>query len=506
MFKKTLYNGFILLTISFSVAGQIQLPDSLARFNTRKRDSAYVIELNKLANEYMKINPSASRKIALHSSETAQQINYLKGYARSLTVIGNSFWYEGVYDLAQNYYLQAARQYQSLDDSIGLGQTYNNLGEVYKRMGEYNKALDFLLRSIQLKKKDTLTRAITLYNIGELYNQTGRFNEAKKYFQQSLIHATKNNDQRTVAYTYWGFAVSALHEKDHNGAIAYFKQAEELYRRLGETRLLTQMYLDIADVYIELKQYPKAEAYLNEAHQLARQIRVPDLMVTNLLKHARLDSARGNYQQALKYLYQHNKMKDSVFNLVKSEQMARLQLAYETENRERENQQLRASNLLKENRLRTQQVVIAAIAGVLILAILLSWVLLRQRRKILSVNQMLKEKSAEIEQQKNELEIQAKAVASLNKELTELNKTLEDRIAERTRQLVLQNQKLIEYAYFNAHKLRAPVSSILGLITLLDQRLENDTQTIISHLRTCGEQLDAITREISGNIETGIIE
>lgn len=119
---------------------------------------------------------------------------------------------------------------------------------------------------------------------------------------------------------------------------------------------------------------------------------------------------------------------------------------------------------------------------------------------------MIKEKSAEIEQQKNELELQAKAVASLNKELTELNKTLEDRINERTRQLLIQNQKLMEYAYFNAHKLRAPVSSILGLINLLDQRLENDTQTIITHLRTCGEQLDAITRQISSNIETGIIE
>lgn len=506
MTKKALCTGCAVLSIWYAAVAQIQLPDSLARFANRRRDSVFVAELNQLANEYLKINPYASRRIALHSAEAAQQINYSKGYARALTVIGNSFWYEGVYDLAQNYYLMAARQYQAADDSVGLGQTYNNLGEVYKRMGDYDKALTFLLQSLELKKKDTVTRAITLYNIGELYNHLGKVSDAKKYFNASLTHAMQNNNQRTVAYVYWGFAVSALHEKKYDEAIRNFKQAEQLFIKLGETRLLTQMYQDLADVFIELNQYPQAELYLNLAQELSSRIRVPDLMVTNLYKQARLDSARGNYRQALMYLYQHNRMKDSVFNLVKSEQMARLQLAYETENRERENQQLRASNTMNESRLRMQRLIIVSIACVLILTTVLSWILLRQRKRILKVNQILKEKSAEIELQKNKLEIQAEAVAALNDDLKELNKTLEARIEERTHLLLMQNQKLMEYAYFNAHKVRAPISSILGLINLLDQNLENDTQTILKHLRTCGEQLDAITRQISNSLESGTIE
>jgi tetratricopeptide (TPR) repeat protein len=504
--KKVLCSGFAVLIMCYAAVAQIQLPDSLARFGNRRRDSTYVAELNQLANEYLKINPFASRRIALHSSEAAQQINYTKGYARALTVIGNSFWYEGVYDLAQNYYLMAARQYQAVNDSVGLGQTYNNLGEVYKRMGDYDKALGFLLQSLQLKKKDTVTRAITLYNIGELYNLSGKVTDAKKYFNASLKHAMQNNNQRTVAYVYWGFAVSGLHEKKYNEAISYFKKAEELFTKLGETRLLTQMYLDLADVYIELKQYSEAESYLNQAQRLSSRIRVPDLMVTNLYVQARLDSARGNYKAALKNLHQHNRMKDSVFNIVKSEQMARLQLAYETETRERENQQLRASNSMNEARLRLQRLIIVSIAIVLLLTTALTWILFRQRKRILKVNQILKDKSTEIEEQKNQLELQAKAVASLNADLKELNKTLEARIEERTHLLLMQNQKLMEYAYFNAHKVRAPIASILGLINLLNQNPESDTQTILNHLQTCGEQLDLITRQISNNLDTGSIE
>ncbi len=492
--------------LSVSVKGQVQLPDSLARFNNQKHDSLYVAELNQLASDYLKINPHASRRIALHTSEVSQKINFKRGYARALTIIGNSFWYEGVYDLAQNYYLLAARQYQSIGDSVGLGQAYNNLGEVYKRMKEYDKALRFLHQAMQLKKRDSATYAITWYNIGELYNQSGKFDEAKKYFHLALTQSLKDKNQRVTAYVYWGFAISALHEKKFREALDYFNLAERLFRLLNETRLLCQMYQDMADVFIQMKDYRQAEHYLNQAQQLSAFIRVPDLMVTNYYRYARLDSARGNYKEALRYMYKYNQLKDSVFNLVKSEQMARLQLAYETENRERENQQLRAKNSINQAQIKFQRFVIASIAIGLLITISLSWILLRQRKRILKVNRMIREKSTEIERQKNELQQQALAVARLNEELTALNKSLEQRIEERTRQLSLQNQKLMEYAFFNAHKLRAPVSSILGLINLLDYGLEKDTCTIIQHLRTCGEQLDAVTRQISKELESGIIE
>ncbi|GIV37587.1 MAG: hypothetical protein KatS3mg032_1966 [Cyclobacteriaceae bacterium] len=504
-----MFRAFLLVLLGLlgqSARAQAQLPDSLSRYNSRPHDPVYVDELNRLANDYLKINPYASRKIALHCADVAQQINYNKGYARALTVTGNSFWYEGIYDLAQNYYLLAARQYQTINDSIGLGQTYNNLGEVYKRMAEYERALEFLHRSLQLKRKDSATLAITLYNIGELYNLLGKYKEAEKYFHQSLAQALKDNQQRTVAYAYWGFAISALHRKNLNEAIDYFKRAEKLFGTLGETRLLIQMYQDVADVYIELKQFRQAENYLNLARQLWVSVKVPDLMIGNLYRRARLDSARGNYHQALKHLLRHIRLKDSVFNLAKAEQMTRLQLAYETENRERENQKLREANEQSRIQLRFQRLVILSVAAGLVLTTLLAWILLRQRRRILKVNKELSEKSAEIERQRRELEHQAQAVARLNEELKALNRSLESRIEERTRQLSVQNQKLTEYAYFNAHKLRAPVSSILGLINLLDYGVEKDSQAIIKHLRTCGEQLDAVTRQISKNLESGIIE
>jgi signal transduction histidine kinase len=96
-------------------------------------------------------------------------------------------------------------------------------------------------------------------------------------------------------------------------------------------------------------------------------------------------------------------------------------------------------------------------------------------------------------------------ILKLNEELVELNRNLEGRIDQRTSQLTVQNQRLTEYTFINAHKLRAPVASILGLINLMQQVKPEEKDAILAHLKTCGEQLDTIIHEVSRNLEAAIV-
>ena len=479
--------------LAHCLAGQDFLPDSLReKFTGIPHDSNYINRLNQSASDYLRTNPNTTRAIASISLEEAPKIKYIRGYARALTLMGNSYWYEGIYEFAQNYYLLAARQYQSINDSIGLGQTYNNIGEVYKKLNEFDKALPYLLKSTELKKKDTATRAITLYNIGELYMRLNKIEEAKKYIDESFEFAWAEGNKRVVAFDYWTLGAIKKKEKDYKSAISFYENSEKLWESLGETRSLIQTYQDMAEIYREQKKYDEAEKYLKKAMQLASRIKVPDLQVNNYLRFAKLDSVRGNYGRALYFLSRHNSLKDSVYNLLKAEQIARLQTIYETETREQENQQLRSDKELKDSQLRAQKITLAAITSGLVLAGILAWLLYRQRKKIAL--------------QKTAIEMQAVALLKLNEELQELNKNLEARIDERSFQLTLQNQRLAEYTFINAHKLRGPVASILGLINLVHQVKPHERESILAHLQTCGDQLDSIIREVSHNLEAAIVK
>lgn len=478
--------------ISTTLMAQTKLPDSVRnRFADATEDSIYINELNSLATQYLKSNPTLTRALANEVIDVAPRIKYTRGYARGLTLMGNSYWYEGIYEFAQNYYLLAARQYQSINDSVGLGQTFNNIGEIYKKQRDYANALSYLKRSLELKRRDTSVHAITLYNIGELYIAKGDLKEGRAYIDRSLTIAQRQGNRRVIAFDYW--ALGALHrkKKDLAGALHFYLESERLWLELGEMRSLIQTYQSIAEIYLGQKNFEQCDKYLSKAMSMASELKVADLQVNNFLRFAQLDSVRGNYQRSLYYLHGHNALKDSVYNLLKAEQIARMQTIYETETREQENTLLKNEKAMQESQLKTQQTTLIGISLFLVLTGVLAWVLYQQRKKI--------------SLQKEAIETQAVVLLKLNEELQELNKNLELRIEERTSQLTIQNQRLTEYTFINAHKLRAPVASMLGLINLIQQVEPSEKEEILGHLKTCGEQLDAVIREVSRNLENAIV-
>ncbi len=496
--------GILLLTTA-TAKSQAVLPDSIAQiYSGVKHDSTFIINLNSLATGYLKSNPAISRQIASYVIETAPQLNFLKGYARGLTIMGNSYWYEGIYEFAQNYYLLAARKYKDINDSLGLAQVYNNIGEVNKRLGETDMALEYLLRSLEMNQKDS-TRAMTLYNIGELYITLADYEKASDFINESMTLAKSTGNEKIMAYNHWSNARIKSEQRFFKEAFAYYYLAEKIWLKLGETRSLIQTYQDMA--YTARKKGDLADAifYLDKASELSTKINVPDLRITTYLEYFKTDSAAGNFGRAVHYLSRHNSLKDSVYNLLKAEQIARIQAIYETEMHERENQQLKVEKELQDAKLLSRELLIGAVSAGLMIAAVLAALLFRQRKEVLNANKNLKLKNEEIIFQKNAIESQAEALLILNGELHDLNTLLGGRVDERTEQVNLQNKKLAEYAFTNAHKLRAPVASILGLINLLQDAGPDDQKLILNYLQTCADELDDTLREINFNLEVGIV-
>jgi signal transduction histidine kinase len=100
------------------------------------------------------------------------------------------------------------------------------------------------------------------------------------------------------------------------------------------------------------------------------------------------------------------------------------------------------------------------------------------------------------------LRISNEAIRMQADQIKDINENLEKIVHERTAELETKNKALEEAAFINAHKLRAPVASILGLVGLMKSTSSvEDLKQISTMIQDSTEKLDAIVSEITRTIE-----
>lgn len=96
-------------------------------------------------------------------------------------------------------------------------------------------------------------------------------------------------------------------------------------------------------------------------------------------------------------------------------------------------------------------------------------------------------------------------------EVNDANQRLEELVEQRTEELhktneilFRQNDILRDIAWTQSHIVRAPVSRILGLMDLLDyaETTDDETRTLLGHIKTSIVELDQIIREIAEKTES----
>jgi signal transduction histidine kinase len=136
----------------------------------------------------------------------------------------------------------------------------------------------------------------------------------------------------------------------------------------------------------------------------------------------------------------------------------------------------------------------------------------RQHMKLFEQNDELTALNEEISSQREEVMAQRDALAEknsqiekINNRMSEVNENLEILVEQRTKVLEEQNRKLSEYAFFNAHKLRAPLARVMGLVNLLMSKINTDERPVIlDHLKKSSEDLDSVVRSISDSLSDGV--
>ena len=114
--------------------------------------------------------------------------------------------------------------------------------------------------------------------------------------------------------------------------------------------------------------------------------------------------------------------------------------------------------------------------------------------------ELLERKNQEITNQSKVLAEQADELIKVNEEIQRMNEHLEEKVRMRTAHIQAQNEKLREYAFSNAHHVRAPLARILGIT---DQLRTNGgipdpkRKELNNSLLDSAEELDQVIRKVS---------
>lgn len=93
-------------------------------------------------------------------------------------------------------------------------------------------------------------------------------------------------------------------------------------------------------------------------------------------------------------------------------------------------------------------------------------------------------------------------VVARTREIMQLNQSLEANVKERTKELEDKNQRLSDYAYINAHLLRAPLTRIQSLTLLMElNKNEKLDENYLEILKTATEELDKVIFSINTTLK-----
>lgn len=158
--------------------------------------------------------------VCLNQGEYSGKVRYSKEALSAALRMGNNFYkILALNDISTGYYFQAkfdsalyygnAAYKAALEDSLPgqLRYIYTDLGSVYKEIGEYEKALDYINRSIAMRPLKDSIAIMGLYAIKlDLFGRLGQYDSAHHYFEKAVVSsslATQVDAYNYMAQTYY---------------------------------------------------------------------------------------------------------------------------------------------------------------------------------------------------------------------------------------------------------------------------------------------------------------
>jgi len=439
--------AFLITTISY--AQQVRNIDSLENIiNTTTNDSIKLRLINQVAFYYIFNDIQKSIEMINPGLDEAYEKEMWFSYNELTNTKGNYFNVKGVKDSAKIYYeksliLSRKHNFVSIEQL-----SLNSLGLYYWSSGAFETALEHFYKALDINKRFTPeneeNRANYLSNIGLIYQELRQYDKAIEHHKQALEIREKLNLETALAISNANLGVCYKNLNDYQTSIYHYNQGIAYAKSANNLRLYHAFHDNLANVYLELEDYPRAIELYKKS--LDRPATVGGNPKSDLSSYSNLVAAYKTINQpreALNYaqkgfdilendpslknfaatLYKNaaeshymlgdiNKgsemlagyiaINDSIFTKNNAEALANFEVQFQTQEKELQLVQTRASLAEKELKIGRKNMLIYGITAMALVLIVLGYLLYNQQK--LKNTQLQKE--AELKEALNQIAIQ----------------------------------------------------------------------------------------------------
>jgi predicted ATPase/tRNA A-37 threonylcarbamoyl transferase component Bud32 len=213
---------------------------------------------------------------------------------------------KGEYDKDKTiFYLKKAyKYYKKIKYAEGIGTVLTNLGVTYCDEFNFQRALGYHEKVIQIAEKTGNQRSLSvgLFNLSDILEHTGYYLKALDSCQRGLAISKKIDNPSFIGHSLWIIGICFLRLSDYKKAQDHFEKSLKIFNDLDWKDRRAYLIRDIGNIYQVTGNYTSALRFYRKALKISKDIEHQSQIASSFLEIGSVLIEIGEFSRAKTYL------------------------------------------------------------------------------------------------------------------------------------------------------------------------------------------------------------
>jgi two-component system, sensor histidine kinase and response regulator len=368
-------------------------------------DTTKVWLLNELVTLSLESDNNKALKYAQEAKDLAQLLRYTKGLSKALIHLGWAHYRRGDYSKSLDLSTQALKLAEELNDLATMATATVNVAAIYFEQKQFLLAIENFKKASHLGARinNGTIRARCYNNIAFAFFGMDLVDSANVYALQALHFSKDINHQYMVGFAHRTLGDINLKHNKLDQAFAHYDTCLQISRAQVNNFLQASVLHRLGKVYFQDKKYDEAIRVLEEDVVLAQKFSYKDELERTFILLSEIYFQNNDVLKAYDYQSRYVALHDSLYSQRSSEQIALMQIRFDSELKQTQIELLTKEDALKAEQIKRQQFWIYSTVAGLFLLVIVAFILIYNNRHTTRAKNSLEEKNHEIQEQAHQL-------------------------------------------------------------------------------------------------------